>query len=455
MYHGDFLAGDTVDLKFTTRDAGVPFTLAGSPAISVYKANSTTQSTAGVTLTVDFDSVTGLNHVRITTSSDATFYAAASDFQVVITTGTVNGNSVVGEVVASFSIANRSSLNVVRRNTAQSGSTAQIRLDASASGTTDLYKGMTVSTIAGTGAGQTRTVTGYNGTTKNATVDRLFVTAPDSTSVFILQPVNVPGLNASLQVPAASSLVAIHTGTAQAGAATTITLDTGALATNDIYNNAIVTITGGTGLGQTRTILDYVGATKVATVDRAWVTNPDNTSTFAVYASTTASQFSDAGVAQAGGASSITLASTASAVNDVYNGSLVTILAGTGSGQTRLISDYDGTTKVVTTSAAWSVTPDSTSVYAVLPTAAADPSQVAPSAPVIASTILTTNLTELYAADGAVPTLEQSLMMILQFLFERTVAGTTLTVKKLDGSTTAMTFTLNSATQPTSQTRST
>lgn len=96
----------TLNMKFTSRTtAGVPFALA-SGAISVYKANGTTQSTAGITLSADFDSVTGLNNVLIDLSSDA-FYAVANDYQIVITTGTVNSVSVVGEVVGEFSIENR------------------------------------------------------------------------------------------------------------------------------------------------------------------------------------------------------------------------------------------------------------------------------------------------------------------------------------------------------------
>jgi hypothetical protein len=73
-----------------------------------------------------------------------------------------------------------------------------------------------------------------------------------------------------------------RTGTAQAGASTTITLDSGASATDDIYNGSTVTINGGTGAGQVRVISDYVGSTKVATVSVAWATAPDNTSTFSV-----------------------------------------------------------------------------------------------------------------------------------------------------------------------------
>lgn len=63
--------------------------------------------------------------------------------------------------------------------------------------------------------------------------------------------------------------------------------------------------------------------------------------------------------------------------------------------------------------------------------------------------------TESYAADGAVPTLAQALFMILSGTLEFSISGTTLTCKKLDGSTTAMTFTLDSATTPTSRTRAT
>lgn len=73
----------------------------------------------------------------------------------------------------------------------------------------------------------------------------------------------------------------IRAGTAQAGAATTITLDASASATNDFYNNTLLVITGGTGAGQARFITDYAGATKVATVD-TWITNPSSDSIFVI-----------------------------------------------------------------------------------------------------------------------------------------------------------------------------
>lgn len=110
-YLGDFRLGDTFDLKFTTAAAatGAPTTLAGTPVISAYPGNSTTQLTAGITLTVDFDAVTGLHNVRVVASS-GNGYATATNYQLVITTGTVGGTSAVGYVIGQFSIENRSAV---------------------------------------------------------------------------------------------------------------------------------------------------------------------------------------------------------------------------------------------------------------------------------------------------------------------------------------------------------
>ncbi|HXG36514.1 MAG TPA: hypothetical protein VNL15_06070 [Dehalococcoidia bacterium] len=72
----------------------------------------------------------------------------------------------------------------------------------------------------------------------------------------------------------------VRRGTAQAGAAGTITLDAAASASDDLYNGLIVAIVSGTGIGQARLVTDYVGATKVATVSPNWITAPDATSVF-------------------------------------------------------------------------------------------------------------------------------------------------------------------------------
>lgn len=74
----------------------------------------------------------------------------------------------------------------------------------------------------------------------------------------------------------------LHSGTAQAGGANTITLAAGASAVNDFYKAMTVRITGGIGAGQERKVASYVGATKVATLTANWATAPDATSVYDV-----------------------------------------------------------------------------------------------------------------------------------------------------------------------------
>lgn len=101
-------AGDSITFKFTTKGLGVPKSLDASPTpvISVYKAGSTGESIVGVTLTPDYDSVggsrAGMNDVTITTASDGAFYSNGSDFDVVLTVGSIEGASIAGEVWAHF-----------------------------------------------------------------------------------------------------------------------------------------------------------------------------------------------------------------------------------------------------------------------------------------------------------------------------------------------------------------
>jgi len=70
------------------------------------------------------------------------------------------------------------------------------------------------------------------------------------------------------------ALQELHSATCADGASGTIQLAVGASGLNDFYNGALVVLTSGTGVGQARTIVSYVGSTRQATVDRAWVTIP-------------------------------------------------------------------------------------------------------------------------------------------------------------------------------------
>ena len=71
------------------------------------------------------------------------------------------------------------------------------------------------------------------------------------------------------------------------------------------------------------------------------------------------------------------------------------------------------------------------------------------------SSLLTSALTESYPTNGSTVTVAQALYVLLAHMERKSVSGTTLTTKKVDGTTTAATYTLDSATAPTSITRTT
>ena len=150
-----------------------------------------------------------------------------------------------------------------------------------------------------------------------------------------------------------------------------IQLDAGASATNGEYDPGLIFIETGTGAGQARLILQYNGSTKVATVDRDWRINPDNTSEFVILADAGRNSVNE-GLAQGGSTTTITLNASASASDDAYNGQLVFIRSGTGQDQVGLVEDYVGSTKVATirtrsATGQWATVPDATSAYMMIP----------------------------------------------------------------------------------------
>ena len=72
------------------------------------------------------------------------------------------------------------------------------------------------------------------------------------------------------------------------------------------------------------------------------------------------------GTAQAGATSTITLAAGASSTAGAYVGLYIKLTSGTGSGQNRVITAYDGTTKIATVATPWTVTPNNTSAYSIV-----------------------------------------------------------------------------------------
>jgi hypothetical protein len=73
---------------------------------------------------------------------------------------------------------------------------------------------------------------------------------------------------------------AIPTANATGGSATTIILPSYFSRIDNSYAGVVISITAGASAGDFRTILSYVGSTRVATVNQNWTTTPDATSTF-------------------------------------------------------------------------------------------------------------------------------------------------------------------------------
>jgi hypothetical protein len=156
---------------------------------------------------------------------------------------------------------------------------------------------------------------------------------------------------------------AIRTNSTNGAAAGYVDLDGSASSTDNYYVGCSIKITSGTGAGQSRTIIYYVGSTKRAYVDRVWATNPTS-ATYLINAGKLTVDVLAAGVAAAGGASSITLDANAVATAEYYDGAIVQIVSGTGIGQSRVITGYTAA-RVATVADAWAVQPTSSSVYIV------------------------------------------------------------------------------------------
>lgn len=173
--------------------------------------------------------------------------------------------------------------------------------------------GYTIRITGGTGAGQERVIASNTyGANSVITVTSNWTTNPDNTSTFLLltgrfwycNPGGTPAMrhydvatglwSAALSMTGVSGFGAslgsaltatpawgnpIATGTATAGAGTTLTNSGKAWTTNQ-WANYQLRITDGTGVGQVRTIASNTST--AITVSSAWTTNPDATSVYVI-----------------------------------------------------------------------------------------------------------------------------------------------------------------------------
>ena len=370
---------------------------------------------------------------------------------------------------------------------AQSGTTNTITLDSGANSTDDFYKHGNIVISEGTATEQERIIVNYNGSTKVATIAPPWIEVPDTTSVFEILPGNVH---------AETNSKTVKVGLAQSGSLSTITLSSDASSVNDYYKDDIVEIDFGTGEGQARVITAYNGTTKLASVTPDWITAPDSTSEYIVEEALTVTGKIETSVITAdalatdaaeeiadtvwdeatsghnvGGSfgkalrqtkeATVSIESTVNdgspsatgfvtalteATNNHYQDVSVVFIDGNLAGQSKAILSYNGSTKAFNFDEGFTEAPASGDSFIVKTDHVHSVSQ-------ITSDVLTTQMTESYAADGTAPTVAQALFLIQQSLGDFSISNGTLTVKKLDGSTTAAEFTLSPSGNPTSTTR--
>ena len=353
MYHGDIRLGDTIDIKFTTRQiSGAPSTLSSSPVISAYPGNSTTQLTAGITLSVDFDSVTGLNNCRVVATS-GNGYLTATNYTLVITTGTVNSVSVVGECIGSFSIENRSALmpSVVARTLAV-GSAGQADANVTQTGGTNVV-------AAGGYMAPDWAQVGNPTTTVNLSNTTIKTTQKVDVDTIKTNPVVNGG---TLTFPTNATVAS--TTNITAGTITTVTNLTNAPTAGDltatmktsVQTAADAAVTANTLVNTIAGYIDTeVAAIKAKTDSLTFtVAGKVDANELAIAGSTTAATNVKNGAlgivvstAAAGSTTTSIVTNLTEATDDHYNGRVITFTSGALLGQSSSISDYTGSTKTL------------------------------------------------------------------------------------------------------------
>lgn len=315
-------------------------------------------------------------------------------------------NAATASYVATGSFGER--FKPIRRDTAQAGTTSSITLDASASATTDYYKFAIVYVLSGTGAGQARQITAYNGTTKAATVAPAFITAPSSDSEFVILPLGIDAVTTEILVDAMWDEP--RSGHATAGSfGERVNANVDQISGDTTAADNAEAFFDGTGYAGTNNV--------IPTVTTLTGHTPQTGDSFARLGAPAGASVS-ADIAAVKVDSAAILVDTGTTLDTA----IAAILADTGT---------DGVVVATASKSGYALSNDGIDA------------------------LYTRQLTEAYAADGAAPTVAQALLQIQQMLTEFGISGTTMTVKKLDGTTTAFTLTLNDGSAPTALTRAT
>lgn len=147
-----------------------------------------------------------------------------------------------------------------------------------------------------------------------------------------------------------------------------IRLDVGASSIDGTYDPSVIhLIEGTTGGGQSRKVLQYEGDTvQVATVNRDWKTLPDSTTEYVIVSNPGFLTVNE-GLIQSATDTTAVLNLLASVVDSVYIDQAIYLVSGTGADQIRRVINYVGASRTAHLQIPWSIIPDSTSGYIMIP----------------------------------------------------------------------------------------
>lgn len=459
-------AGDVLPIFFNTFDGGTgaSITMSGLAVtdIEIYKDGSVTQraSDAGYTLLdtdgIDFDGLTGIHGFSIDTgdNTDAGFYTVGAWFTVVVSAVTVDAQTVSFiaaqfRLMAAESVAAKPKVDVdAWLGTAAATPTVAgvpevdlTHIAGSAVSTSTAQLGVNVVNAGGTawGSGAITAASIANGA-----IDAATFAADVGAEILSYIVDDATRIDASaLNTASATSIPAIlaDTGTdgvvVAAASKTGYTLSAAGLA--DFFDTDSGTTYASAVAGSVvKEIADNAGGsalTAAAIADAVWdEAQADHVAagSFGEVATETAAILVDTAEIGAAGAGLTNINLPDQTMN--ITGNITGNLSGSVGSVTGAVGSVAGNVDGNVTGTVAGVTP-------------ATAAQVA--------AVLTTQITEAYRANGAAPTLAEFMSEVLAHLGETAISGTTKTIKKLDHSTTAATFTLDDATTPASITRAT
>ena len=197
--------------------------------------------------------------------------------------------------------------------------TAELILDNNSSNDDDFYNNMKIVITSGSGEGETRTITDYDGS-RAITVDSNFNVATDNTSNYTIYA----GTKITSVTPLDNNYTDLTGNTTYYGyedgtMTAELTLASDANGNNNDYVGQIIKLTGGAGEGESSTISTYDSST-VITVNPPFTATTDNTTTYQI------SNIIRTGKMQG----ELTLANDASSSANYYVGMVVMIDTGNG-----------------------------------------------------------------------------------------------------------------------------